>query len=418
MIRHLLKLVWHRKRANALVVVEIFCSFLVVFVVATMAVSLASRWGAPLAFDWHDVWVVNFNLPLPGEHSSSHMSAGPSNDELQQSKKTAANADAILRELRSYPEVESVGADAMTPYANATWLALMTPNGRRLAVTRDQATDDFARVMRLRPIRGRWFIPSDDADDFTPLVIDTDAAKAMFGTADPIGQTFESPGGVPGVHSSNHYRVVGLIAPYRNEGELSTPNQKMVFSRASMTHPNGPDANHIVLRVRPGTPASFELELANRLHRLSPDGTFRVRKMWEMRKDVLKLQLAPIIVLSVVAFFLISMVGLGLTGVLWQTVTRRTHELGLRRALGATAGSVRGQVLVEVALLATLAVAAGTLIVAQLPMLGLWRLVSGGELAAGLGAALVVIYAITLVCGAYPSWLASTVQPAEALRYE
>ena len=56
MIRHLLKLVWKRKRANALLIVEIFASFVVVFAVVTLAASMLMRWRKPLGFDYHDVW--------------------------------------------------------------------------------------------------------------------------------------------------------------------------------------------------------------------------------------------------------------------------------------------------------------------------------------------------------------------------
>jgi putative ABC transport system permease protein len=72
----------------------------------------------------------------------------------------------------------------------------------------------------------------------------------------------------------------------------------------------------------------------------------------------------------------------------------------------------------EVALLATLAVIAGVIIVLQLPLLGLMHVVTTGEFSAGFVSALAVIYGITLLCGAYPSWLASRIEPAEALRYE
>ena len=59
MIRHLLKLVWHRKRANALVVAEIFFSFLVIFIVGTGAIALIAGWRRPLGYAWDDVWMVS-----------------------------------------------------------------------------------------------------------------------------------------------------------------------------------------------------------------------------------------------------------------------------------------------------------------------------------------------------------------------
>ena len=66
MIRHLLKLVWNRKRANALIVAEIFVSFLVIFAVLTGAVSSLGGWNKPLGFDWHDVWDVSMEFDIDG----------------------------------------------------------------------------------------------------------------------------------------------------------------------------------------------------------------------------------------------------------------------------------------------------------------------------------------------------------------
>jgi putative ABC transport system permease protein len=112
------------------------------------------------------------------------------------------------------------------------------------------------------------------------------------------------------------------------------------------------------------------------------------------------------------------MVALGLSGVLWQTVTRRTRELGLRRALGATGSAVNRQILLEVALLSTLALVVGVIVIAQLPLLGVFKIVSPPAFSIGFAGALATIYGLTLLCGLYPSWLAGRVQPAQALHYE
>jgi len=417
-IRHLLKLVWHRKGANALIITEIFFSFLIVFVVATLGVALLSRWGAPTGFDWHDVWVMSVTPIIRGDHSWTRMSIVQQTDkERTAEQQTAAQVDRVMRELRSFPQIESVAADGMTPYANHIWTTGLQPRGRDVTVTADQATDDFARVMKIRLLQGRWFTPDDEARNYQPIVIDTDAARTMFGTKDALGQKFvDDHFGDDNVRTE--MRVVGVIAPFRQQGELSENNINMVFFRASLHRPAEPLAKSIVFRVRPGTPASFEAELNQRLHPESADMTFHIQRMDQMRTASIRLRIVPLIALGIVALFLISMVTLGLTGVLWQTVTRRMREIGLRRAVGASGRAVRSQVLMEVALLATLAVSIGVVIVLQLPLLGLSRVVSPGEFAMGFVAALVVIYAITLACGAYPGGLASRIEPAEALRYE
>ena len=58
MIRHFLKLAWRRKRGNALLIVEVFASFLVVFAVATATIQLARSYRAPLGFDYENVWTI------------------------------------------------------------------------------------------------------------------------------------------------------------------------------------------------------------------------------------------------------------------------------------------------------------------------------------------------------------------------
>ena len=59
MIHHLCKLVWNRKRANALTAFQIFISFLLVFVTASLAIDKADNYRRPLGFSYEDRWVVN-----------------------------------------------------------------------------------------------------------------------------------------------------------------------------------------------------------------------------------------------------------------------------------------------------------------------------------------------------------------------
>jgi len=398
MIRHLLKVVWHRKRANALLMVEIFFSFLVVAAVLTLASSLILRWNEPLGFDYSNVWVVS-------------MQTGGGPPETEGDDPMRPTIDRVLRELKSYTQIVDATLSDTPPYSNATSEGVWVRNGRRIVMKRDEVTDGFLNVMRLKLLRGRWFSSDDDAQSYRPVVMDADLARAFFGDEDPIGKKFDRD-------NKREFRVVGVVAPYRKDGEVAATAEDMVFIRRSLTHPNGQLPRNILLRVRSDTPADFEQTLMTRLHGIAPETAFNLRRLDRMRQSFLRLHLAPAMVLGIIALFLISMVALGLTGVLWQTVTRRTREIGLRRALGASGRNVRGQVLGEVALIATLALIIGVAIVLQLPLLGVFALVQPNVFAIGVAAALVVIYAITLTCGLYPSWLASRVAPAEALRYE
>jgi putative ABC transport system permease protein len=398
-IRHLLKLVWARKRANALLIIEIFFSFVVVFAVVTMATSMIIRWNKPLGFDYHEVWAAHVSFP-PGSTEG---------DEDEAPRRAALAA--MLQEVKSQPQVESAAVAGAPPYNNSTWTSVLSINGHKIDVTRDTVTDDYAAVLRMPLLRGRWFTIDDDAATDDLVVIDADVAKSLFGSLDVVGKRVESG-------KDAFYRIVGVVAPFRKHGELSQDRENMVFDRLPLKGTHGHVGREIVFRVRPGTPADFEETLIKRLHGVAPDYPVRVQHMDQMRALMNKIYIAPAAVGGVIASFLVVMVALGLSGVLWQTVTRRTREIGLRRALGATGNEVNRQILLEVALLSTLALVIGVIVVAQLPLLGAFKIVSPPAFTIGFAGALATIYALTLLCGLYPSWLAGRVQPAQALHYE
>ena len=397
MIRHLLKLVWRRKRANGLLIVEILFSFFVVFAVITMATSMIIRWNKPLGFDYQNVWRASISFP-PETEEQSNDSRRP----------TVA---AMVRELQSQPQVEAVASSGGPPYSTSTWTTDMTVNGHTIDVNVDTASDGFAKVLHVPILRGRWFTTDDDAAGNEHVIIDADVANSLFGTLDVVGKMLQPD-------KDTSYKIVGVIAPFRKHGELSQDHENMLFHRLSLTQTQGRVGRDLIFRVRPGTPADFEETLIKRLHGVAPDYPVRIQHMDQMRDLLNKVFIAPAVVGGIIASFLITMVALGLSGVLWQTVTRRTREIGLRRALGATGGEVNGQILIEVALLSTLAVVVGVIVVAQLPLLGVFRFVSVPAFSIGLAGALATIYGLTLLCGVYPSWLAGRVQPAQALHYE
>lgn len=404
MIRHLFKLVWNRKRANALIVAEIFISFLVVFAVLTGVITVATNWWRPLGFEWRGVWNVRVDIELE------------SNPHLDPNVRAAMMR--LMDETRSFPEVTAVAGTNTVPYSFSTMSSSAPVNGKQVELIVDEVTDDFAKVMGIEVLRGRWFNAEDDAATYPRVVIDENTAKALFGDEDPVGKKLEYGGVGEGVAGDpSPQEIVGVVGSYRKDGEVQSP-VNMVFRRYGRNDRFPGIVRNLVLRVRPGTPASFEQVLVNRLQRVAPQWSFRVRHMDQMRTESLRKQLAPLVLGGVVGLFLISMVGLGLTGVLWQSVTRRTREIGLRRAMGASGRHVNRQILLEVLLLATIALFVGTILVLQLPILGAFSIVTPSAFGAAFFVALATIYTLTVLCGLYPSWLASRLQPADALRYE
>jgi putative ABC transport system permease protein len=415
MTRHLLKLVWNRRRTNLLVVAEIFCSFLVLFGVVTLGVFYLDNYRQPLGFQGgDDVWVVMLNAPQGGP-------GGPDTEH-------AAVAWRLLAATREFPEVLAAAGAFTMPYSNAGWNnAMKLPSGP-VENWINQVSDGYAEVMGLRVVRGRWFSREDDGARAHPVVVTSAFAQAVYGDEDPIGRVLPDDPPPAGEPPRPQLRVVGVIDAFRQHGEFSEPvyysfrrfdPQDLEPSGLSDGTRAGPAVPRLIaVKVRPGTPASFEATLISRLHAEAHDWSFEVETLAQARESFLRDRLTPLVAVAVVAAFLMLMVALGLTGVVWQNVTQRTREIGLRRAKGATAGRIHRQIVGELLLMTTLALAAGLIVVVQFPLLDLVAAVRPAVYAVSLALSTAAVYCLALVFGWYPSRLATTVMPAEALRYE
>jgi putative ABC transport system permease protein len=399
-IRHLFKLVWNRKRASALLILEIFFSFLVVFTVATLGIYFLDSYRRPLGFSYEDVW----NVSIDFQHDS---------DDVWLPEQTVTFAR-VLQECRALPEVEAVAGALIVPYDFGNANMIRDFRKRDLAADFNEVTQDFQRVMGLRLVAGRWFQPGDEALGWTPVVVDQDLARDGFGSEDPVGQVLFPGDPKEGTPDS---RIIGVVSDFRKGGELSGTGN-YIFQLKPVNDPKVRPPRRLVVKIRPGTPAAFEQVLAERLQRVAPGWSFELKSLEQMRESSFRLRLMPLVAGGVVAAFLLVMVALGLIGVLWQNLLQRTREFGLRRATGASGSQVRRQILMEQTFLTGLGLLLGTVLVVQLPILDLAGFLSPRVFTAGLLITLAAMLLLTLACAFYPSRMTSRIPPAEALRYE
>lgn len=397
MIKHLCKLVWNRKRSSFLMIVEIFFSFLVLFAVVTLGAYYVDNYNQPLGYTYENVWNVGIDMNQTSDDYWSPEQVGTVNQ--------------LYLTARSLDEVEAIAGALSVPYDFGGRSSGMEVHGKRIETGVNEVTDDFKEVMGLQLVAGRWFEKADDALNWQPVVINQKFSKELFGDEDPVDKRFE-----PWSSDNNEIRVIGVVTDFRQGGEYAGLDYYM-FERKKLDDPQQRPPRNLLIKVRPGTTAAFEEKLAERLQAVAKDWSFEIQPIVQKRESALKLRLAPVIAAGVVAAFLMIMVGLGLVGVLWQSVTQRTREIGLRRAKGATLQHVYKQILGELFVLTSIGLIIGVIVVVQFPLLDLIG-IQTKVFGFGLVISLVLIYALTLAAGLYPSWLATKVQPAEALHYE
>lgn len=439
MALHLLKLIWNRKRANFLIVTEILLSFLVLAGVTTIAVHYWRNYQAPLGFSYERIWDVIVRMPRGIDFTP------------EVERERLARFVRLVDAVRQMPEVESVSHLQSPTFRNWQWNSdIRLPDGREIDFNGNRGGDELATTLSMPVVDGRWFSREDSGQNWDAVVLNAAMARDVFGTEQAAGRMMprsDAPGrpgdGPPG----RPQRVVGVIQDFRQFGEYSTPGNYMfvrndIVSAAAEPTPTAADAaaagaattpeaakdpnrvsaelpSAIVVRVRPGVTAAFEEQLVKTLQAMAPDWSFGMKPTEDVRTEYLRNNyLTPLAIMGMVAGFLLLMVALGLSGVLWQNVTQRIRELGLRRAKGADRARIKQQIFMEIALMTGIAMAVGAVVLAQVPMLGWLGPVPLGLYVTSLVLAGALLFVLTSFCGWYPSLLATRIPPAEALRYE
>jgi putative ABC transport system permease protein len=400
MFRHLLKLTWKRKSRNLMLSLEILLAFAIVFALAAFGLRYLQLYRMPLGFEGADVWSVTVEA---GDNRKARFDN--------------AVYDSLRRGLAELPEVTGVAFASFEPYAMSTIasdLRRSGDSGKQVHTELLDADDGLAGVLGLNLVEGRWFSQLDNGSAQRPVVINRRMAEAMFPGERALGQQFVDG---EGAKVSASYRVVGVVDDFRAKGELAAP-VNFAFTRVEAGKDDR-DARTILLKLRPGVARDFERRLNTRLKLIRNDWSYQIAPLSGTRASMMKTRTIPLIVVGVIAAFMLLMVAFGLFGALWQNTTQRIPEIGLRRALGASAAEIYRQIVAEQFMLSSIAIVLGLVLLVQLPLTGvLGEHLNWTVFLAAAALSMAVIYLLSLLCALYPGWRASRLSPTEALHYE
>jgi putative ABC transport system permease protein len=264
--------------------------------------------------------------------------------------------------------------------------------------------------------RGTYFTADDVLNDRKVVVIGQTVYQDLFGTVDPIGKQI-TVGGV-------NFTVVGVLKTKGSSGFQDADDVAIAPLPAVQESLTGYGAlNQIVVQAKtPKTVDAAQSELTdvlNQRHGITGGNTadFQILNQATLQSAISSSSKTFTVLLGAVAAISLLVGGIGITNIMLVTVTERTREIGIRKAIGAPRGAILGQFLVEATVLSLLGgllgVAAG-LIGSEFKVLGVKPVVVPSSIALALG----VSIAIGLFFGSYPANRAAKLRPIEALRHE
>ncbi len=295
-------------------------------------------------------------------------------------------------------------------------------NGKKVAGTRLQgSTAELAQVTDLNFLQGRLFTDQEDERASHVCVLGYDTWQQLFNGENAVGKEVNVETGM--------YTIIGVVDKLKSPfGGGKNPDDNKVYFPLGTFHNLHPEDKEMWVSVKYDDPKNKPLvqEEIRELLRIrrhvrveAPDdfeifGPDSLSKLWG--------QLTGGLVLFMIAVSSVGLMvgGVGVMNIMLVSVTERTREIGVRKAIGATKRTLLTQFTTEAVTLCAVGGVIGivlgailTWIVYFLPI-GLPATVSPTWIVIGFG----VSCAIGLVFGIYPAWKAANLDPIEALRYE